>query len=68
LKQAKDYVDSLAASSSPGSQPVGVSRETLAFEVRQLLARNRKIQAVKRVREATGWGLKEAKDFVDSLE
>jgi len=27
-----------------------------------------KINAVKDVREATGWGLKEAKDYVDELE
>lgn len=28
----------------------------------------RKIQAIKFIREVTGWGLKESKDFADSLE
>ena len=64
LKEAKDYVDSLASS---GSQEMGVSKETLEFEARELLARGRKIEAVKKVRELTGMSLKEAKDFVDSL-
>ena len=27
-----------------------------------------KVQAIKIVREATGWGLKEAKEFVDKIE
>ena len=66
LKEAKDYVDSLAKSALP-EMPVGVSKETLAFEVSHLIAKGNTIQAVKRVRELTGWGLKEAKDFVDSL-
>ena len=69
LKEAKDYVDSLARSTSPSmDSAVGVSRETLEFEVRELLARDRKIDAIKKVRELTNWGLKEAKDFVDSME
>jgi ribosomal protein L7/L12 len=36
-------------------------------EIRDLLARGKKIQAIKRVRELTGMGLKEAKDYVDAL-
>ncbi len=36
-------------------------------EVRQLVAANRKIEAIKQVREHTGWGLKEAKNYVDRL-
>lgn len=28
---------------------------------------NKKVKAIKRLREATGMGLKEAKDYVDSL-
>jgi ribosomal protein L7/L12 len=69
LKEAKDYVDSLAKSTSPSmDSAAGVSKETLEFEVRELLARGRKVEAVKKVRELTNWGLKEAKDFVDSVE
>jgi hypothetical protein len=36
-------------------------------EARALLARGRKIEAIKLARELTGWGLKESKDFVDGL-
>lgn len=68
LKDAKDYVDILAKPLSSFTPSVGVSEETLEFEVRELLARGRKVEAVKKVRELTGWGLREAKDFVDSLE
>ena len=48
-------------------QPPAVLDDALKFEARELLAQGRKIQAVKLVREQTGWGLKQAKDFVDSL-
>ena len=37
-------------------------------QVRDLLHRRKKIHAVKLMREATGWGLKEAKEYVDQLE
>jgi ribosomal protein L7/L12 len=39
----------------------------LEDEVQQLLAQNRKIEAIKRVREHTGWDLKQAKDYVEQL-
>ena len=40
----------------------------LAEKVRRILREtNNKINAIKLVREQTGMGLKEAKDFVDSL-
>jgi len=35
---------------------------------RELVARGRKIQAIKEVRAVTGWSLREAKDYVDGLE
>jgi ribosomal protein L7/L12 len=63
LKESKDYVDSLAASGAG----MGVSKAVLEFEARELVARGRKVEAIKRVRELSGMGLKEAKDFVDSL-
>lgn len=68
LKEAKDYVDSLAGFGPPDTASAGVSRETLEFEIRELLARGRKIDAIKKVRQLTNWGLREAKDFVDSVE
>lgn len=40
----------------------------LVAEVRALLAAGRKIEAIKRYREATGVGLAEAKDVVDAFE
>ena len=39
----------------------------LEGQVRALIAQIRKVEAVKRVRETTGWGLKESKDYVDAL-
>lgn len=37
-------------------------------EARMLVAAGRKIEAIKLVRDATGMGLKQAKDFVEDLE
>jgi ribosomal protein L7/L12 len=72
LKEAKDYVEALPQAPSLNelttvqpAQPVSLDVEQ---EARRLLASSGKIQAIKRVRELTGWGLKEAKDYVDALE
>jgi ribosomal protein L7/L12 len=71
LKEAKDYVESL-----PDGQPAPIVARTGSApltdlqgdpEVRALLAAGNKIAAIKRVRELTGLGLKEAKDYVESL-
>lgn len=70
LKEAKDYVEGLprvplgpliAGRTGPAAQP-DVEREA-----RRLLKDDGKIAAIKRVRELTGMGLKDAKDYVDSL-
>ena len=45
-----------------------MSMTELEKQVRVLLARGRKVKAVKLVRETTGWGLKEAKDYVSAQE
>lgn len=37
-------------------------------EIKSLLKAGKKIEAIKRVREETGRGLKEAKDLVDAIE
>lgn len=54
-----------------GSLPPLAGPTPLAPEVidqaRALLARRHKIEAIKLIRERTGWGLKESKDFVDGL-
>ena len=53
------------------AQPVTVfaSASTLDLsEIKNLLQQNQKIEAIKRVRKATGLGLKESKDLVEALE
>jgi hypothetical protein len=52
--------------STPPPQPAIVDPQTRQ-EARELMARGNKIQAIKRVRERTTMGLKEAKDYVESL-
>ncbi len=37
-------------------------------QVKSLLLQDRKIQAIKFVIDQTGWGLREAKDYVDDLQ
>ena len=41
--------------------------ETVPEEIRLLAVRGQAIEAIKKLRELTGLGLKEAKDVVDSL-
>ncbi|WP_352420400.1 ribosomal protein L7/L12 [Proteiniborus sp.] len=41
--------------------------DELKDELIRLVEENQKIKAIKKLREATGMGLKEAKDYVDSL-
>lgn len=70
LREAKDYVDTRIMSHSLPEQHVRVtSRENLSSdsELQTLLARGNKLAAIKRVRELTGMGLREAKEYVDSL-
>ncbi|MFI7678609.1 ribosomal protein L7/L12 [Actinophytocola sp. NPDC049390] len=67
LKDAKQYVDALTATGEPPAPPRAELSLAAMAQVRDLLAAGRTIQAVKLVREDTGWGLKQAKDFVDRL-
>ena len=53
------------------AQPVNVLASASSLdlsEIKDLIQQNQKIEAIKRVRYATGLGLKEAKDLVDALE
>ena len=72
LKQCREYVQSLAPTLPGSAPPIGgpspLSDPATDPDVQVQLARGNKIQAIKRVRELTGWGLKEAKDYVDGLE
>jgi ribosomal protein L7/L12 len=71
LKAAKDYVEALP-SGPIGPAAVDATRDLSIDpgadpEVLVLLAGGNKIAAIRRVRELTGMGLKEAKDYVESL-
>ena len=68
LKQAKDYVESFPISTlnSDLDTPL-IDHPKLEAEVRQLLTVGKTIQAIRRVREDTGLGLLEAKNYVESL-
>ena len=52
----------------PASAPAPQGSDDLAAQVLPLLAKGQKINAIKLVRDTTGMGLKEAKDYVESLE
>lgn len=72
LKESKDAVEAfergepLQLSSVPAAPPL--SPQGLDEQVRLLLLQDKKIEAIKVYREATGYGLKEAKDAVESIE
>jgi len=50
-----------------GAAPIGDLPADLAAEVRALLAEDRKIEAIKLVRQATSLGLAEAKEMVERM-
>jgi ribosomal protein L7/L12 len=65
LKRSKDYVDEIAREilpSLPAEKEAALDRE-----VNALFQQGVYIEAIKRVREVTGWGLRECKDYVDRL-
>lgn len=75
LKEAKDFVDALAAGENPTvAAPMAIppgspsGHPAIGPEIDALLIGGQKIQAVKLVRERTGLGLKESKDLVDARE
>lgn len=72
LKQAKDYVERLQQGYRVELSQGGYGAEaTVSPEIvaaaRQLMAEKQKIAAIKLVRDQTGWGLKEAKEYVERL-
>ncbi len=48
-------------------EPVRAVSDDVAFEVKKLIEEGKKYKAIKRYRTATGAGLKEASEYVDSL-
>lgn len=73
LKEAKDYVEAipnvvpLANFVQPAAVVEPADGDALRQEAMALVAQNKAIEAIKLVRERTGLGLKEAKDYVDAL-
>jgi ribosomal protein L7/L12 len=63
LKEAKDFVEALAATNR--ARPV--QGQAVDERVVQLLTDQRKIEAIKLYRQATGVGLKEAKEAVEAI-
>jgi ribosomal protein L7/L12 len=65
LKRSRDYVEEVARAmlSSLPTEAKGA----LEQEIGALVQQGARIEAIKRVRQATGWGLKECKDYVDQL-
>ncbi|MFO7172611.1 MAG: hypothetical protein DIU70_006560 [Bacillota bacterium] len=49
------------------AERLGLPEDPLEAEVRELVARGKTVEAVRRLREARGLTLKEAKEFVDSV-
>ncbi len=47
---------------------LGIEEINIDKELKELLADEKRIPAIKRLREETGMGLKEAKEYVDNLE
>jgi ribosomal protein L7/L12 len=69
LKESKDYVEQWQKTGVPPQHTiVSVPQSAdVEREARALLAQGNTIAAIKRVRELTGLGLKESKDYVESL-
>jgi len=82
LQTAKNYVETLVSVPvgtpvaqtfqpivPPARAPLreGALSSAALQEVQALMAQGKQIFAIKKVREFTGWGLKESKDYVDAL-
>lgn len=66
LKDAKDFVDQVSVMGMGDKQATGSSFDFAL--VAELLEAGKKLEAIKALKDATGMGLKEAKDFVEALE
>ena len=70
LKEAKNAVEAMARGESvhiPVPAP-SLADDSMDGQIRALLAKKQKIEAIKTYRLATNLGLKEAKDYVESIE
>jgi len=71
LKEAKDWVDAAAAGQPPAPAqnavpPVRTAGGPSDEEILDVARRGNKIEAIKMARQAYGWGLREAKDWVEA--
>jgi ribosomal protein L7/L12 len=66
LKEAKDYIDNLAAGMV--TQAPAMSNEDMDMRLMALLSQGKKLEAVKLYKDATHLGLAESKDHVDGLQ
>jgi ribosomal protein L7/L12 len=64
LKDSKNFIDSLAETKQDPILGKDIPTE-LKANLRNLVGQNQKIQAIKRLRTYTGWGLKESKAYTD---
>ena len=69
LAEAKEAIELIEAGKPPkDSTGAAIGDDRALLAVSDLVAKGNKIEAIRRYREATGLGLKEAKDAVDALE
>lgn len=47
---------------------LGIEQMNIDKELKELMADNKKLPAIKRLRQETGMGLREAKKYIDDLE
>jgi len=66
LRESKEYVDTIARAALPALSPA--DEAALKQAVKALIQQDRYAEAVKHVRILTNWGLRDSKDYVDSLE
>ncbi|MCH3963258.1 MAG: ribosomal protein L7/L12 [Clostridium sp.] len=70
INQLRSEVNLMNSKLNKISKCVGVCdelKEEIIEELKELVSRGEKIKAIKKYRMVTGAGLKEAKDYVDSL-
>jgi len=65
LRESKDYVDALVRAALPTLSPV--DEAAIEQKVKALMQQDRYAEAVKHMRDRTGWGLGDCKAYVDAL-
>jgi ribosomal protein L7/L12 len=68
LAEAKEFVERLELNPQTGAVPAGKMSDATVDAIQEAIFSGQKIRAIKLYREASGAGLKEAKDFIEALE